>query len=446
MKLAAYHARYFAQELARGILRLQDEMLRDWNLAKYELRSPRATCPDHIISRCGSGDGAGQLCWQCSRHYNDQHGWQVAERAGGNGISREETMRILDAIEKLLLKNDLTREEASEVTQEILSGEASPIQEAAFLVALSMKGETEAELLGVASVLRGKTYFFNQHGPVEVGLSSGERRLLLGSHAAEGDAGGDGVASTFNISTAVALTVAGAGVRVLQQGYRSQDWGLESSGVLEALGINTQIPVWKIDRSVAEVGVGFVFEPVISEVMGCLQFAFREIPVPTIFDLTLPLLNPGGASGLVVGIHSARLTETMARVVAQMGVGRAFVFHGSDGLDAITNTGPTQLAEVNQGAIRLHQIQPGDFGFPIARIEELSGGDAKRNAEIITDILEGKPGARRNVVLLNAAPAIACAGKARDLAEGVRLAADAIDSGRAASVMEKLAAFTNQTA
>jgi anthranilate phosphoribosyltransferase len=307
-----------------------------------------------------------------------------------------------------------------------------------------MKGETEAELLGVASVLRGKTYFFNQHGPVEVGLSSAERRLLLPLRSGNGP-GTLEAASTFNISTAVALTVAAAGIHVLQQGYRSQDWGLESSGVLEALGINTHLPVWKIDRAVAEVGLGFVFEPVISEVMGCLQFAFREIPVPTIFDLTLPLLNPGGAASLVVGIHSARLTETVARVVAQMGVSRAFVFHGSDGLDAITNTGTTQLAEVSQGAIHLHQIQPGDFGFPVAHIEELSGGDAKRNAELIREILDGKSGARRNVVLLNAAPAMVCAGKARDLAEGVRLAAEAIDSGRASAALEKLACYTNQT-
>ena len=354
-------------------------------------------------------------------------------------------MTILDGLEKVLTKKDLTREEAAEITQAILSGEASPVQEAAFLVALSMKGETEAELLGVASVLRGKTYFFNQYGPVEVGLSSSEHRLLLASRVSAGSAfASAGAASTFNISTAVALTVAGAGVHVLQQGYRSQDWGLESSGVLEALGINTQIPVWKIDRSVAEVGAGFVFEPVISEVMGCLQFAFREIPVPTVFDLALPLLNPGGAPGLVVGIHSARLTETVARVVAQMGVQQAFVFHGSDGLDAITNTGPTQLAEVNGSGIRLHQIQPGDFGFPVARLEDLSGGDAKRNAEIITAILHGEPGARRNVVLLNAAPAIVCAGKAKNLAEGVRLAAESIDQGRAAQVLAKLASFSHQ--
>jgi anthranilate phosphoribosyltransferase len=354
-------------------------------------------------------------------------------------------MTILDGLEKILAKKDLTRDEAAAVTQSILSGEATPVQEAAFLVALAMKGETEAELLGVATVLRGKTYFFNQYGPVEVGLSSSERRLLQASRSGTASAG-DGAASTFNISTAVALTVAGAGIHVLQQGYRSQDWGLESSGVLEALGINTHIPAGRIDRSVADVGAGFVFEPVISEVMGCLQFAFREIPVPTIFDLALPLLNPGGAPGLVVGIHSARLVETVARVVGQMGVARAFVFHGSDGLDAITNTGPTELAEVGPQGITTHQIQPGDFGLPLARMDDLSGGDAKRNAEIITEILHGKPGARRNVVLLNAAPAVVCAGKARDLPEGVRVAAEAIDSGRAANVLEKMTSFSHQLA
>jgi anthranilate phosphoribosyltransferase len=201
----------------------------------------------------------------------------------------------------------------------------------------------------------------------------------------------------------------------------------------------------RIDRSVAEVGIGFVFEPVISEVMGCLLFAFQQIPVPTVFDLVLPLLNPGGAPGLVVGIHSAPLTETVARVVARMGVRQAFVFHGSDGLDAITNTGPTRLAEVEQGAIRLLQIEPGDFGFPVARLEELAGGDAGRNAEIILAILRGESGPRRNVVLLNAAPGIVCAGKARNLAEGVRVAAEAIDSGRALRVLQSLTRFTHQT-
>src|SRR5262249_25497404 len=129
--------------------------------------------------------------------------------------------------------------------------------------------------------------------------------------------------------------------------------------------------------------------------------------------------------------------------ISQMGVRQAFVFHGSDGLDAITNTGATQLAELNDGAIHLHQIQPGDFGFPVARLEELSGGDAKRNAEIIMEILQGKPGARRNVVVLNAAPAMVCSGKARDLSEGVKVAADAIDSGRALRVLERLAEFTH---
>jgi anthranilate phosphoribosyltransferase len=351
---------------------------------------------------------------------------------------------LLNGLDKVVSGSDLTADEAAAVMDEILSGEASPTQEAAFLVALSMKGETEAELLGMAKALRGRTYLLNQYGPVEVGLSSSERRLLGKPHGAELRPP-MGPAATFNISTPVALVIAGAGVHVLQQGYRSQDWGLESSGVLEALGINTRMPAFRIDRSVAETGVGFVFEPVISEVMGCVLFAFREIPVPTVFDLVLPLLNPGGAPGLVVGIHSDKLTEPVARVIAKMGVRRAFVFHGSDGLDAITNTGPTQLVEVDEGKLRSQQIQPKDFGLPLAKLEDLSGGDAKLNAEIITGILHGASGARRDIVLLNAAPAIVCAGKARDLAEGVRLAADSIDSGRALAVLERLARFGHET-
>ena len=153
-------------------------------------------------------------------------------------------------------------------------------------------------------------------------------------------------------------------------------------------------------------------------------------------------ISPQSTLSGTLALSWGRPSVTMARVVAQMGVRRAFVFHGSDGLDAITSTGPTQLAEVKDGSIHLHQIQPGDFGFPVTRLAELEGGDAKRNAEIITATLHGESGPRRNVVLLNAAPAIVCAGKAKNLADGVRLAAEAIDSGRALQVLEKLAAFT----
>ena len=210
------------------------------------------------------------------------------------------------------------------------------------------------------------------------------------------------------------------------------------------MGIYTRLPVWKVARSVAEVGLGFVFEPVISEAMQHLLFAYHEIPIPTSFHLLLPLLNPGGAPGLVVGVHSARITETMGRVVAQLGVRRAFIFHGSDGLDEITNTGPTTLVEVREGQISVSRIQPGDFGFPVVRLEELTGGGAPQCAEIIRSILRGESGPQRHVVLLNAAPAIVCGGKARNLAEGVRMAAESIDSGRAIQVLERLAEFSRQ--
>ncbi|MBI4463083.1 MAG: anthranilate phosphoribosyltransferase, partial [Acidobacteria bacterium] len=183
-------------------------------------------------------------------------------------------------------------------------------------------------------------------------------------------------------------------------------------------------------------------EPVISQAMEQLLFAYREIPVPTAFNLLVPLLNPGGASGLVVGVPSARLTETVGRVAVQLGVRRAFVFHGSDGLDEITNTGPTTLVEVREGQISSTQIQPGDLGFPVVHLEDLAGGDAKQCAAIIRSILQGESGPRRHVVLLNAAPVIVCAGKTQNLAEGVKLAAEAIESGRALQTLDRMAAFS----
>ena len=352
---------------------------------------------------------------------------------------------ILESLEKVVGCGDLAAEEASAAMEEILSGQASSTQMAALLVALAMKGETESELFGMAQTLRGKAYLFNQYGPVEVGLSNTERRMLSHPAApAEGVAGAAEPAATFNISSAVAFVVAGAGVHVLEQGHRSGNSELESAGVLEALGVSTRIPAWKIAQCVADVGLGFVFEPVISEAMERVLFAYQEIPVPTAFNLLLPMLNPGGAPALVLGVHAAEITRTVARVVARMGVRRAFVFHGSDGLDEITNTGPTELVEVQDGQTRVSRIEPGDFGFPAVRLEELAGGDARQNAEMVLSVLRAEAGPRRNVVLLNAAPGIVCGGKARDLAEGVQVAAQSIDSGQALRVLQRLAAFTQQ--
>jgi len=351
---------------------------------------------------------------------------------------------LLDCLEKTLHRADLTVDESSAAMAEILSGEATPAQMSAMLIALAMKGETEEELFGMARTLRGKAYLFNQYGPVEVGLSNMERRMLFqpAQPADNGSAVGPG--ATFNIASAVAFVVAGADVRVLQQGHRSANREMESATVLEALGVNTRIPAWKVAHCLAGPGLGFVFEPVISEAMEHLHFAYRNIPVPTAFDLLLPMLNPGGAPALVLGVHSAAITETVARVVARMGVRRAFVFHGSDGLDEITNTGPTALAEVKDGQVRLSRIEPGDFGIPAGRLEDLEGGDARQNAKVILSVLKGESGARRNVVLLNAAPGIVCGNKARDLTEGVQVAAASIDSGQALRVLEQLSQFTRQ--
>lgn len=348
---------------------------------------------------------------------------------------------ILDCLKKALQPTDLTVKEASSAMEEILAGEATATQTAALLVALAMKGETEDELWGMLRVLQGKRYLFGQYGPVEVGLSNSERRWLQPerSSAENGDS-----AVTFNISSAVAFVVAGAGAHVLQQGYRSADQELESAGVLEALGINTRMHPARIARCVAETGLGFVFEPIISEAMERLLFAFREIPVATAFHLLLPLLNPGGAPGLVIGVHSEKIVGVVARVVAKMGLRHAFVLHGTDGLDEITNTEATRLAEFRDGKIHSYLIEPGDFDFPFVDLADLAGGDAQVCAGQIRAVLDGEPGARRQVVLLNAAPGIVCGGKARDLTEGVRTAEQAIDSGRAREVLERLARLSRE--
>ena len=348
---------------------------------------------------------------------------------------------IVDCLKQALQPAHLAADEASAAMEEILSGEATPTQTAALLVALAMKGETEDELWGMARVLRGKTYLFSQYGTVEVGLSNSERRLL---HPEAPVRAATEPAATFNISSAAAFVVAGAGAHVLQQGYRSANHELESAGVLEALGISTLIHPARIARCIAEAGLGFVFEPVISEAMERLLFAFREIPIPTAFHLLLPLLNPGGAPALSIGVHSAALVEPVARVASRMGVRRAFVFHGSDGLDEITNTGPTRLAELRDGQIDLSQVAPQDFGFPVVDLGDLAGGDAAVCAEQIRAVLSGERGPRRQVVLLNAAPGIVCAGKARDLNEGVRAAEKSIDSGRALGVLEMLARLSRE--
>ncbi len=355
---------------------------------------------------------------------------------------------ILECLDKLLHRRDLTAGEAAFVMREILSGEASPTQTAAVLIALAVKGETEDELLGMVRELRGKAYLFNQYGPVEVGLSNTERRMLLPSQVA-GSTGATGSeatepGATFNIASAVAFVVAGAGIKVLQQGHRTLGSGLESAAVLELLGIETRLPSWKIARCVGEAGLGFVFEPVISEAMEHLLFAFREIPIPTAFNLLLPMLNPGNAPALVLGVHSAAITKTVAAVLANLGVRRAFVVHGSDGLDEITNTGSTLIAEVGDGSVRTMDIEPNNAGLPPGRLEDLAGGDARRSAEIIISVLKGEQGPRRNVVLMNAAPGIVCGGKARNLPEAVQVAAESIDSGRAWGVLQRVVALTSR--
>lgn len=346
---------------------------------------------------------------------------------------------IFDCLEKILHGSSLTTEESSAVMEEILSGEASLTQESAFLVALAMKGESEAELLGMLRSLREKAPFLHQYGPVEVAISNTDRgAFLLPRSFGEARSGGK-PGDSFDVGTAAAFVVAGAGVHALQQALCSDDRSMGSDMVLEALGIDTRLSAAAIGQCVSAVGIGFVFEPVSTEAMERFRLAYRDIPVPTAFNLLLSMLNPGGAPAMVLGVHSVALQQTVAGTLARMGVRQAFVFAGGDGPKETANDGRATVAELRKSNVQVGLLDPADFGFPAVGQEDLSAGEAPNNAEAILSVLQGEQGSRRNLVLLSAAPGIVCGGKARDLAEGVRVASSAIDSGEALRRVRSLA-------
>jgi anthranilate phosphoribosyltransferase len=259
--------------------------------------------------------------------------------------------------------------------------------------------------------------------------------------------GGDGL-GTFNISTAAAFVVAGAGVRVAKHGNRSSGARCGSADVLEALGVSINIPAARVAKSIEEVGIGFLYAPALHASTRHAIPARRELRMRTIFNLLGPLTNPANATAQVVGVYGAHLTELVAQVLAELGIKRALVVHGADGLDEISISGETAVAELRDGAVRAFAVTPEDFGVARAPLESIAGGvDARANADIVRNVL-GTPGrahdftAHRDVVLMNAAAAIVVAGRAKEFLEGVRLAAESIDSGAARKKLETLVAFT----
>ena len=336
--------------------------------------------------------------------------------------------KLLEALHKVHRKEHLSEQESAEVMNEILRGEATPVSIGALLVALGMKGETAEEIAGFARAMR------EHAAPIPTRTPASELVDTCGT-------GGDG-SRTFNISTASAIVVAGAGVRVAKHGNRSISSRSGSADVLEAAGVRIDLTTEQMARSIDEVGMGFLFAPKIHGAMRHAQPVRAELKMRTVFNLLGPLTNPAGAAAQVVGVFERRLVPLLAQALLRLGVERAFVVHGSDGLDEITTTGPTFVAEVRAGEVNEKTLTPLDFGLAVSQPEDLTGGDAAENAAILQSILNAEPGPRRDIVLANAAAALVAAGQARDFKTGAVAAAESIDSGKAREKLNELVRFT----
>jgi anthranilate phosphoribosyltransferase len=348
---------------------------------------------------------------------------------------------ITEAVRMLVERRDLSRIEAAAAMEAIMSGAATNAQIAAFLTALRMKGETVEELIGFAQVMRQKVVRIRTRGDEVAGLTGTDREMLIDTCGTGGDATG-----TFNVSTATAFVVAGTGLRVAKHGNRSVSSLCGSADVVEALGISLELSPQKVGRCVDEVGIGFLYAPLLHTAMKHVMPTRREIAIRTVFNLLGPLTNPAGANAQVIGVSTAALTEPLARVLAELGTIRAFVVHGADNLDEISNTGESRVSEVREGLVRTFAVRPEDFGMPRASIADLRGGDREQNAQIIRGLLDGESGPRRDIVLMNAAAALVAGARARDLKEGVALAGQSIDGGEARSKLGQLVALSQRLA
>src|SRR5579859_4541477 len=356
---------------------------------------------------------------------------------------------ILDALHRLTNHSQsLNRAEAREVMAEVLAAKCSDAQIAALLIALRMKGETVEEIVGFAEAIRAAAAPLPiERAPVALAVTGTGRDALAEETAEESlvDTSGTGgdASGTFNISTATALVTAGAGVRVAKHGNRSISSKCGSADVVEALGLNIQLSPERAAQCLREVGICFLYAPNLHPAMKQVQGVRRELRMRTMFNLLGPLTNPARASGQVVGVYALELVERLAEALSMLGLRRALVVHGLDGLDEITITGKTRVAEAREGSVRSYEVEPEEFGLKRASLEEISGGDAVENAAIIRAVLAGEKSPRRDVVLLNAAAALVAAGRAEHIGQAVPIAAESIDSGAAERKLEGLVRFAN---
>ena len=369
-------------------------------------------------------------------------------------LSHGRQTMILNALHRITNQGlSLAREEARAVMADVLAGNCTDAQVSALLVALRMKGETVEEIVGFAEAIRAAAtpLPINQSADA-LAVSGTGRDALLDTSPADSSAGygalidtsgtGGDASGTFNISTATAFVTAGAGVRVAKHGNRSISSKCGSADVMEALGVKIQLSPERAAQCLREVGICFLFAPDLHVAMKQVQKVRRELRLRTMFNLLGPLTNPAGASGQVVGVYSLELVEKLAEALSMLGLHRALVVHGLDGLDEITITGPSRVAEVRDGSLRAYEVTPEEFGLARATLNDISGGDAAENAAIIREILGGKRSPKRDVVLLNAAAALVAAGRAEHLAEAIPIAARSIDSGAASRKLEAMARFT----
>ena len=347
-------------------------------------------------------------------------------------------MTITEAIKKAVDRQDLSAEEAESVLDQIMTGQCTDAQIASLLTALRMKGETVSELTGFARVMRRKAAAVRPRARVASEIGGTEREALIDTCGTGGD-----ISGSFNISTATAFVVAGCGVRVAKHGNRSVSSQCGSADVVEALGVKIELEPDRIAACIDEVGIGFLHAPLLHEAMKYVAPARRQMGIRTIFNMLGPITNPAGANAQVIGVYAAHLTEVLAGVLRALGSARALVVHGSDGLDEITISAESKVTELKDGELTTYTVKPEDFGLSRATLEEVRGGDASQNSQIILEVLEGSEGPRRDVVLLNAAAALVASSRAGDFLEGVRLAADSIDTGRARAKLERLIQFTN---
>jgi anthranilate phosphoribosyltransferase len=336
-------------------------------------------------------------------------------------------MSIRDAIDKLVNRINLSEREMIDAMNQIMTGEATPLQVASFLTALRMKGETVDEVTGAARVMREKAH------RVQVGS-----KMVIDTCGTGGDQKG-----TFNISTTAAFVVAGAGVNVAKHGNRSVSSQSGSADVLGALGVKVDAPKERVEECIAKIGIGFLFAPLLHEAMKYAVQPRRDIGIRTVFNLLGPLTNPAMATHQLIGLYSGDLVGMIAHVLKNLGSVCAMVVHGMEGLDEISLCGPTKVAELRGGQVKEYIVEPEQFCLKRCRMEELHGGNAEQSAAIVRGVLRGDKGPARDVVLLNGGAALYVGGSAATIQDGMRLAAESIDSGKASEKLARLVEMTS---